>query len=348
MYYVIIGCGFSAITNHAILQQGGQRIAGYTVLHIGSADPWGGYHPMPMGQWPSLLTLPGYQTPLANVTASACLGSDEFSAVNQTEWDRLLNVRPFAHVQATVTSIQAVGNPPTEYQLILDGDPANFVRAAYVDVCGGPGPAKDLPSNVSVDPNLEVEYGTGNHFYTPWPRLVTGERYLTASTGESTDRSVCVVGGGATSAWCIEHAQAQRNEVLWLSKDSLNSAFVSSRRNDSLVSGVIRRPLINGEHVVEGPLKPSKTTTIFAEGFEPSTIDVLLNNKVRVHFQPMPGKKFRYVNLHGRQSYPAYRDFDQTSCVTVKKWSESNISAAQGWLCFTRQSAAYGNRTDSV
>lgn len=75
LYYAIIGCGFSAITNHAILQQTGDRIEGYTVLHIGFRDPWAGYYPMPMGQWPSLLTLPGYQTKLPNATASRCCQS---------------------------------------------------------------------------------------------------------------------------------------------------------------------------------------------------------------------------------------------------------------------------------
>jgi hypothetical protein len=311
LYYAIIGCGFSAITNHAILQQTGDRIEGYTVLHIGFRDPWAVYYPMPMGQWPSLLTLPGYQTKLPNVTASTCLGSDEFSLVNQAEWDRLLSVRPFTHVQATVTAIQIVGTPPTEYRLILDDDPSRFVRAAYVDVCGGPGPAKDLPATVTIDPNLVAEYQTGTHFFTPWPRLVTGERYLTASSAEPTNGAVCIVGGGPTAAWCVEHAQSQGNDILWLSNDSLNPAFVSSRRNDSLVSGVIRRPLVNGEHVVDGLLKPRKLTTIFAEGFEPTNIDVLPDDRVRVHFQPVAGKKFRYVNMHGRQAFPTYRDFDQ-------------------------------------
>ena len=59
LYYVIVGCGFAAITNHSILQQTGQRLGSLPVLHIGETDPWAGYYPMPMGQWPSLLTLPG-------------------------------------------------------------------------------------------------------------------------------------------------------------------------------------------------------------------------------------------------------------------------------------------------
>jgi hypothetical protein len=199
VYYVIIGCGFSGITNHTILHQTNvqntnKRIDGYPVLHIGYPDPWSGYHPMPMGQWPSLLGLPGFQTPLPSLTASACLGSVEFSAANLSEWDWLLSVQPFAHLQAKVTSIQATGTTPSEYRLTLNDDPTSVVRAAFIDVCGGPGPAKDLPAGVSIHPDLESEYRTGTYYHTAWPRLVTGERYLTNSTAEPTNRSICVVG----------------------------------------------------------------------------------------------------------------------------------------------------------
>lgn len=311
VYYAIIGCGFSAITNHAILQHKSQRINGHPVLHIGYRDPWAGYHPMPMGQWPSLLTLPGYQSQLPNVLAPAFLSSTDFSTTNQTEWDRLLDARPFSHLEAIVTSISPVGSPPTEYHLILDNDPARVVRASHVDVCGGPGPARELPANVSFDLNLVDEYQSGNHFFTPWPRLVSGEKYLTASIAEPTNGSICVVGRGPTSAWCVEHAQGLGNQILWLSNKNLNSAFVSSRRNDSLVSGLIRRPMVNGERIVDGSLVPSKATTIFAEGFEPSSIHLVPNEKVRVHFQPVTSLQFRYVNVHGRQAFPTFRDFDQ-------------------------------------
>ena len=205
---------------------------------------------------------------------------------------------------------EPLSNPYQTHDLCpIDLCPALDFPGDYV--CGGPGPAKDLPKGVSIDPNLVSEYRTGSHSYTPWPRLVNGERYLSVSPAEPTNGSICVVGGGPTAAWCVEHSQARGNTILWLSRDSLNSAFVSSRRNDSLVAGRIRRPLVNGEHTVEGPLKPRNATTIFAEGFEPSTLGVLSNNKVRVYFQPITGAKSRYVNLHGRQAYPSFRDFDQ-------------------------------------
>lgn len=117
-YYVIVGCGFSAITNHSILQQTGGRLHELTVLHIGAPDPWADYHAMPMGQWPSLLTLPGYRSHPANITRSACLASDEFGDTNKSEWDRLSAVRPFAHINARVTAIRGVGTPTSEYEVV--------------------------------------------------------------------------------------------------------------------------------------------------------------------------------------------------------------------------------------
>lgn len=310
-YYVIIGCGFSAITNHSILQQTGQRLQDLNVLHIGSLDPWADYHAMPMGQWPSLLTLPGYQSQLTNVTRSSCLGSDEFGATNQAEWNRIAAARPFAHVNEKVTAIKSVGTHSYEYEISLD-DAAHTVRAAYIDVCAGPGPANDPPATVSIDPVLMSEYTTGSRLPGLWPRLLSGEEYLSKSTGAwATNKSLCVIGGGPTSAWCVERAQSEGNDVLWLSKDPLNAAFVSSRRNDDLVAGVIERELVQGEHIVKGALLPRKTTTIFATGFEATVIKALTNNMVRVDFQPLPSKPQRYVNSLGTQAVPPHINIDQ-------------------------------------
>jgi hypothetical protein len=310
LYYVIVGCGFSAITNHSILQQTAQRLQDLTVLHIGAPDPWADYYAVPMGQWPSLLTLPGYQSKLTNTARSACLGSDEFGDINKSEWDRLASVRPFAHVNAKVTAIKGVNTPPSEYQIVLDDPARTFVRAAYVDICAGPGPAKDLPAT-GIDPVLVAEYQTGSRLPRLWPRLLSGENYLSKSSGPwASNKSLCVIGGGATSAWCVERAQSQGNKVIWLSKEPLNAAFVSSRRNDNLVAGVMKRELVQGEHIVKGSLLPRKTTTIFAEGYEATTIKALTNNMVRVDFQST-GTTQRYVNSLGPQSVPPYVNVDQ-------------------------------------
>lgn len=312
LYYVIIGCGFSAVTDHSILQQTGQRLQDLNVLHIGSRDPWADYHAMPMGQWPSLLTLPGYQSLLTNVTRSACLGSDEFGATNQAEWYRIAAARPFAHVNEEVTAIKSAGTPPYEYEIFLDDAAHTVVRAAYIDVCAGPGSATDPPATTRIDPVLLSEYTAGTRLSGLWPRLLSGEKYLSKSAGAwATNKSLCVIGGGPTSAWCVERAQSEGNDVLWLSKDPLNAAFVSSRRNDDLVAGVIERELVQGEHIVKGALLPRKTTTIFVEGFEATAITALSNNMVRVDFQAIPSKVQRYVNSLGSQPVPPHINTDQ-------------------------------------
>jgi hypothetical protein len=62
--YIIIGCGFAAITNHTTLKGaswGRERLGSLPVLHVGSTDPWQTDVPHQMGQWTNLLTLPGYR-----------------------------------------------------------------------------------------------------------------------------------------------------------------------------------------------------------------------------------------------------------------------------------------------
>jgi hypothetical protein len=57
--YVIVGRGFSAAVNRAMLLQiPNSRLYGKPLIHIGGRDPWRTYTPVEMGQWPLLLTLP--------------------------------------------------------------------------------------------------------------------------------------------------------------------------------------------------------------------------------------------------------------------------------------------------
>jgi len=59
--YVIVGRGFSATVNRAmLLQVPGSSLAGKQLIHIGEPDPWRQYVHVEMGQWPLLLTLPAY------------------------------------------------------------------------------------------------------------------------------------------------------------------------------------------------------------------------------------------------------------------------------------------------
>jgi hypothetical protein len=106
-YFAIIGCGFSAITNHVVLTHSvSPRLSGLDVLHIGSQDPWRQYYPMPMGQWPTLLSLPGFHNRPKLIARCDNLGSDEFAEVNEQEWMRLSARSTFYHLDARVKAIR--------------------------------------------------------------------------------------------------------------------------------------------------------------------------------------------------------------------------------------------------
>src|SRR5262245_15890150 len=62
-YYVIIGRGTAATVNHTTLRAttfGRRRISGLPILHIGFEDPWVHFDDHMMGQFPHMLSLPGY------------------------------------------------------------------------------------------------------------------------------------------------------------------------------------------------------------------------------------------------------------------------------------------------
>ena len=48
-----------------------------------------------MGQWPLLLSLPGFINQPSSMLRSANLHSDEFADVTDDEWNRLMMIRPF-------------------------------------------------------------------------------------------------------------------------------------------------------------------------------------------------------------------------------------------------------------
>src|SRR5205814_1953014 len=111
--------------------------------------------------------------------------------------------------------------------------------------------------------NQEFESGRGQRFL--WPRLVSGESYLRASTPLATKKRVAVIGGGPTAAWAVERAQSGGCLVLWVSLCGLNGAFLASRRNDHLALPPLTRSRTRGRYVVDTPLFPSDMHTRFGE-----------------------------------------------------------------------------------
>jgi len=104
-YYIIIGSGAAAMTNHTTLRQtdaGKARLADPTVpnnppplpvVHLGFQDPWRHYHAHGMGQPPYLLRMPGYHKPVAldAPTIRTGLNSRVFAQSTKDELDLLVD-----------------------------------------------------------------------------------------------------------------------------------------------------------------------------------------------------------------------------------------------------------------
>ncbi len=311
-YYVIIGMGFSALVNHLMLRASSEedRLGRHPVLHIGDTDPWTLYQPAPMGQWASIPTLPAFHHRPANPSPEDFLSSDEFSKVSTQQWADLARRYPFYALRGRVRSVQWVQN---RFEVTCDGEPPLVIGAPRVDVCGGPGPSRRWDPQLVSDPALWREYNGGPASVTGWPRLLTGEGFLQASTTlPAAGSSVAVFGGGPTAAWCVERAENAGLHPLWVSRDPLHHAFLPTRRNDPLAQGPLTRTHKNGFRVVEGPVYPSGRNTRFAEGFDVVGVRVS-GSAVELDFRPYhPIPNVRHVD-GARNNLPplASEQFDQ-------------------------------------
>jgi hypothetical protein len=327
-YYVIVGCGFSAVTNHAILaRQPAGRLGGLPVLHIGGTDPWRSYFPMPMGQWPTLLSLPGFGSRPSSMLRSANLHSNEFADVTDDEWNRLMTIRPFYAIDSRVQRIDLPAIPTAPYLIVLDNKAV--IRAAYIDICGGPGPAEGLDSAAYVDPTLEWEYDNGAGTPFPWPRVLSGQKYLSSSTtARTTAGRICIVGGGPTAAWCVERAQNSGDTVYWMSREPLASAFVSSRRNDGLLQGPVTRRFNSGNHEIDSVILPSSPTAVFGEGVEVSQLATNYKDEVVLQVHPAAKATAKFVDSSGTIAAVTSLTVDQ---VVVAFGQQTEAKHAGSW-----------------
>lgn len=268
-----MGNGISGLTDHLTLLGSGwgrERVGGREILHIGGGDPWQGYVAMTMGQWPSILVLPEFQEQYRRRGGAEFdfLGVPEFASAAERQWLALSAARPFGSLTGKVKGIRFVGGG---YEVEVDTPGGlSTVLAEFVDICGGPGPARRLAAGV-VDPSDAVllgEYANLQGSVQPWPRVVTGDWFLgngnaVAPSGEK----VLVVGGGPTAAWCVERAEQAGHEVWWMGEGFLRGAFLPSGRNDGLAQGPLTRRRQNGVLTVENKLFPSRADTRFGEGY---------------------------------------------------------------------------------
>jgi hypothetical protein len=327
-YYVIIGCGFSGVLNHALLRP--TRLGGLPILHIGETDPWRNYHPMPMGQPPTLLTLPGFTKRPSKLDRYTNLKSDEFARINKFEWNQLAKNHTFYHEKGRVVG---VGKPGPRYEVKLAS--GHIYQAEYIDVCGGPGPARrPSPDDIDIDKVLLREFD-GATKAGHWPRLVSGEAFLSSRTPAvpaEPGSSVCVYGGGPTGAWCVEHAQKLGHRVYWVANKNLNEAFVADRRNDHLLRDSVVREIVGGNHVVTGRLVPADSSTTFGENLQATKITATAPDEVKISFTASAPTTWRFTESTGprRISPPTVESLDVQQ-VVLSIGQETSYKEDRSW-----------------
>jgi hypothetical protein len=151
-----------------------------------------------------------------------------------------------------------------------------------------------------VDPTLEDEFNGSPVAPGRWPRLVSGEDFLTAKTPPVPDgQHVCVYGGGATGAWCVERAQMLGHTVHWVADKELNDAFVASRRNDDLLQRPVVRKIVGDVQVVTSRLRPASPNTFFGENMVANQITPTAAGDVEISFSPAASATWRLTARTG-------------------------------------------------
>jgi hypothetical protein len=155
-----------------------------------------------------------------------------------------------------------------------------------------------------------------------------------------------VIGGGPTGAWCVERALAKGNRVLWVSNESLNPAFVSSRRNDALAQTPLRRARKNRVNTVTYSVFPSSSDLVFAEFYDVSYVHERVNS-VEVDFTSLG--RHRHVDDNGSSLPPLGRESFAQVILALGQESGRQAPCRHEPSCqLTREANSWATRLDAI
>lgn len=243
---VIVGRGYAAVAN-AVTRYHTGSLPPQTVL-VGVDDPWSTYVDHPMGQYPSLLAIPGFDVDLHPSSSTRYHSSALFAQATRDQRDRLIEAGIIEELLGEVDE-----TPELEGDLwklrIREGAARREIFTRQVDFCTGPGSARSFDPDgrkfgpwgqrvvVTAEMRRELRAPrTDRNFYR------TAHEFMEASKAEG---DLLVVGEGPLAANVVEHALNPRTgarSVTWVGgSKELSTAFPESERYDDLIA--------NAEHL---------------------------------------------------------------------------------------------------
>ena len=316
-YYVIIGCGFASVVNHAALihdRMERKRAKDLDIIHVGYRDPWAKYREHEMNQEFEVLTHPGFQNQLEPQPVPPV---EEMHAGARR---RLIPfVRSGAFAKATADELELLvkadreaGKEPVRYAIVrgitfeggyywvhtaLPGDGGELVRgpvikADKIDICTGPGQSRIIARapasgavpqrHVRFDDALWKEYTQPRSDDDPpySPRVIAGSEYTRANVVTKEGASVLIQGAGPAAGQGVEEAFRMGAGSVLLAAEALAKAFTPNTRIDFLVTQDGKDPIEHRRGGLKGKLLPRFDGFYVAENYEVEAARVVTKDDV--------------------------------------------------------------------
>ena len=271
--HVVVGRGYAGLVNCSTLAELGKLPTG--TLIIGDQDPWSEYVDHPMGQYPALLTLPGFKYSVSQCSSeSHYVSSKDFSKVNSDQLDYLVREHHIKIADAVVTEPFRRSNGTWILELKQDGE-KNALSCDKIDVCTGPGgpriffPVDDQdirgPWTDDVRHQFDKEI-LKDLICRKRSAALNGHDFMCQTLDQLSN--VVVVGEGPLAANCVEHALNQDSNVTWVSRpERFHTCFPESERYDYLVknAGYLRELAVELDSKVDTELVQRICSSIMTE-----------------------------------------------------------------------------------